>query len=352
MSSSLHLGLILACLILLLTQSLFSQDEKLTFQPNSSDEPLAEEFSTHRAITFVEHSVTRWQTNRKCVTCHTNGIHLVAASSATPSSEVFQANQLFARNYVTKYITGKSKPHGQHGAIEGIVATSCFLAISEMNTGDELHPDTAAALDHIWTKQDPSGAWDKWLKCHWGPYEVDDHYGVTLAVIALNSTPPAYQQKEISIRAKKKLQQFLQKNPPTTLHQKGMLLWASHDDPKLTRPNQIKTWINELKASQNKDGGWTLIQLGDDNWKREDRKPHHQISDGYATAFSIYALRQAGMPANDPAIQRGLRWLKTNQRESGRWFTHSPRRDGKHYITQAATNMALLALASCEELPD
>jgi squalene-hopene/tetraprenyl-beta-curcumene cyclase len=75
------------------------------------------------------------------------------------------------------------------------------------------------------------------------------------------------------------------------------------------------------------------------------------MSDGYATAFSIFVLRQARVETNDPAIQSGLHWLKSNQRESGRWFTHSPRRDGKHYITQAATNMALLALASCDELP-
>jgi len=75
------------------------------------------------------------------------------------------------------------------------------------------------------------------------------------------------------------------------------------------------------------------------------------MSDGYATAFTIYVLRMAEVEIKDPAIQRGLSWLKSNQRESGRWFTHSPRRDGKHYITQAATNMALLALASCNELP-
>jgi squalene-hopene/tetraprenyl-beta-curcumene cyclase len=346
-----HIALILAALLLSLTHPLCAQNNEVAFQRNLADEAIAENFSADRAIDFIEDSVSRWQTNRKCVTCHTNGLHLVTASLATPSSKVFLENRKFAREYVSGYVSGKLMPSRQHGAIAGIVATSSFLAISEMTTGGELHPDTAAALDHAWKKQSPSGAWDNWLKCHWGPFEVDDHYGVTLATIALSMTPAAYQKTEAALAAKIKLKQFLQKNPPTSLHQKGMLLWASNHDPTLSSPDQIKDWIKELQALQQKDGGWVLIQLGNQEWQRDDGKAQHQMSDGYATAFSIFVLRQARVETNDPAIQSGLHWLKSNQRESGRWFTHSPRRDGKHYITQAATNMALLALASCDELP-
>jgi squalene-hopene/tetraprenyl-beta-curcumene cyclase len=346
-----HITLILAVLLISLTHPLCAQKNEVAFQGNLADEAVADNFSADRAIVFIEDSVSRWQTNRKCVTCHTNGLHLVTASLATPASKVFLENQKFARAYVSRYVSGKSKPSRQHGAIEGIVATSSFLAISEMTTGGELHPDTTAALDHVWKNQSPSGAWDNWLKCHWGPFEVDDHYGVTLATIALSMTPAAYQKTEAALAAKIKLKQFLRKNPPTSLHQRGMLLWASNHDPALTSPDQIKGWIKELKARQQKDGGWALIQLGNQEWQREDGKAQHQISDGYATAFSIFVLRQARVETNDPVIQSGLHWLKSNQRKSGRWFTHSPRRDGKHYITQAATNMALLALASCNELP-
>lgn len=342
---------ILTALPLPFIHPLSAQKNGASFSPNLADETIAENFSADRAIVFIEDSVSRWQSNRKCVTCHTNGLHLVSASLATPTSEVFQENRKFARDYVSGYISGKSKPIRQYGAIEGIVATSSFLAISEMTTGRNLHPDTAAALDHAWEKQSPSGAWDNWLKCHWGPFEVDDHYGVTLATIALSMTPSTYQRSEAALAAKIKLRKFLRKNPPTSLHQKGMLLWASKYDPKLTSPEQTTNWIKELKALQQKDGGWVLIQLGNQEWQREDGKAQSQMSDGYATAFSIFVLRQAGMNTNDPIIQSGLRWLKSNQRESGRWFTHSPRRDGKHYITQAATNMSLLALASCGELP-
>jgi len=54
------------------------------------------------------------------------------------------------------------------------------------------------------------------------------------------------------------------------------------------------------------------------------------------------------VPANDPALQKGVAWLKSNQRESGRWFTRSINTDRYHFITHAATAYAVLALKSCE----
>ena len=54
-------------------------------------------------------------------------------------------------------------------------------------------------------------------------------------------------------------------------------------------------------------------------WKRRDGKPNDPASpsDGYATGLVVFVLREAGVPAADPAIQRGLAWLKANQRASG-----------------------------------
>jgi squalene-hopene/tetraprenyl-beta-curcumene cyclase len=59
-------------------------------------------------------------------------------------------------------------------------------------------------------------------------------------------------------------------------------------------------------------------------------------------------LRLAGVPADDVRIQKGIAWLKKNQRASGRWFTRSAHKDS-NYITNAGTAFALLALAECGE---
>jgi squalene-hopene/tetraprenyl-beta-curcumene cyclase len=73
-------------------------------------------------------------------------------------------------------------------------------------------------------------------------------------------------------------------------------------------------------------------------------------SDPYMTAFAIILLRDNGIPATDPRIQRGIAWLKQEQRVSGRWWMHSLYRGNYHYITYIATAQAVKALAACGEI--
>jgi squalene-hopene/tetraprenyl-beta-curcumene cyclase len=84
-------------------------------------------------------------------------------------------------------------------------------------------------------------------------------------------------------------------------------------------------------------------------WKRLDGKPNDKQapSDGYATGLVLYVLREAGVPASQEPIARGVDWLKTNQRVSGRWFTRSVNADRAHYITHAGTAFAVMALRAC-----
>ena len=58
-------------------------------------------------------------------------------------------------------------------------------------------------------------------------------------------------------------------------------------------------------------------------------------------------LREAGVPANDPRLQKGIQWLLAIQRESGRWWTRSLNTDKAHYITYSGTAYPLLALMKC-----
>ena len=58
---------------------------------------------------------------------------------------------------------------------------------------------------------------------------------------------------------------------------------------------------------------------------------------------------QAGVPANDPAVANGVKWLKANQRESGRWYTRSLSNDKAHYIANAGTAFCILALSEAGE---
>ena len=63
-------------------------------------------------------------------------------------------------------------------------------------------------------------------------------------------------------------------------------------------------------------------------------------------------LRQAGVPASHDKLQQGTAWLKANQRLSGRWFTRSLSNDKAHYIANAGTGFALLAITACEPVAE
>ena len=69
------------------------------------------------------------------------------------------------------------------------------------------------------------------------------------------------------------------------------------------------------------------------------------------TGLALLVLQEAGVAKDDPAVQKGLNWLRKNQRESGRWWTRSLNTDGAHYITYSGTAFPLLALQMCGALP-
>jgi squalene-hopene/tetraprenyl-beta-curcumene cyclase len=105
------------------------------------------------------------------------------------------------------------------------------------------------------------------------------------------------------------------------------------------------------EAKQHADGGWCLPALGTYRRHDEARTPNdpNAESDGYGTGFVTYVLLQVGVPADDPAIVSAVKWLKANQRASGRWFTRSLNTDNAHYIANAGTAFCVLALNGAGE---
>jgi squalene-hopene/tetraprenyl-beta-curcumene cyclase len=144
------------------------------------------------------------------------------------------------------------------------------------------------------------------------------------------------------------MQGYVQAHPVPSLHHQTMLLWAATRLPEFMPPVERQATITKLVSIQHPDGGWSLPSLGD--WKRHSGEPNDKLnapSDGYGTGLVVYVLRQAGMPKDHPAVAKGIAWLQTHQRESGRWFTRSLNNDRQHYITNAGTAYAVMALRSC-----
>jgi len=308
---------------------------------NTKDEPTAKEFSLARATEFLDAAALAWQEKQGCFSCHTNYAYLYAR----PLVKAKAAAHGTVRKALEELVSVRWAEKGPRWPAE-VVASAAALAFNDAHTTGKLHPLTKAALDRMWTLQRPDGGWD-WLKCSWPPMEIDDHYGVTLAALAVGFAPENYAKQPAAQEGLEKMRGYLRKTPPQNLHHLSMVLWVATYAEGFMTAEQKKATIQELRAWQRPDGGWNSASLG--NWTRRDKAPQDvQTSDGYATGFVIYVLRRAGVPATDPALQQGIAWLKANQRESGRWFTRSLYRDNRHYLSHAGTAFAVMALAECD----
>jgi len=144
----------------------------------------------------------------------------------------------------------------------------------------------------------------------------------------------------------------LKDNPPLSLHHRAMIVWASCHLKGLASDEERNRILQELFALQRPDGGWSTPGLLADykGLKRLDGKPHDtQTSDAYATGFVLVVARELDVPSTE--LQRGIDWLRRNQRVSGKWFARSPAKDSRHYFSNFASAFAVLGLQACGELP-
>ena len=310
--------------------------------PNELDEPVAKEFSLPRAVHFLDSASLNWTKERQCFTCHTNFAYLYARPLFAADAPAHRAVRSAAEELIEK----RWPKEGPRWDAE-VVATAAALAFNDRATSGKLHPLTRQALDRMWTVERDDGGFT-WLKCGWPPMESDDDYGVALAALAVSVAPDDYRHTDAAKQGIENLRRYLAANPPPTTHHEALLLWASSYGVEFLTPAQREATRDKLLSLQRDDGGWSLPTLG--NWQRDDETPQDEHSDGYGTGFVVFVLRQAGLPAGDARLRRGVEWLKSHQRESGRWITRSLKEDSQHYISHCGTAYALMALASCENI--
>ena len=307
---------------------------------NKADEPKAESYSLPAAVAFMDKASQDWTGSRKCFACHTNYVYLMA-KPMTETGQLDEAHRA-VRDELEKMVEERWEKSGPRWDAE-VVMSAAVLAMNDAATTGKLHPTTRKALDRMWKVQRADGGFD-WLKCGWPPMESDDDYGIAIAALATGAAPEDYQKTPAAVEGLAKLRSYLEKTPPPTLHHQAMLLWPETYGVKLLSPEARQATLDKLVALQKKDGGWNSATLG--NWKRGDgTEQDTETSDGYATGFVLFILKQTARPTPDDSITRGIAWLMTNQRASGRWHTRSLNKDSQHFLSHAGTAFAIMALS-------
>jgi len=320
-------------------------------------------FVPRLAVDYMEQGAIAWTGEKQCVACHTNGTYMVVRPLMTP--ELGAPQQAMRDFWVAELRSAlTADPAKRNGNFDGTQAVylAAGLAIWDAHVLHRLSPETAQALQLMFEFQRPAGDWfiedDNNPPFESSPYQV-----ATVAARAVANAPGWLQQQSgTPIAAHVELLKHYLQTPGKMQgdYDRTDLLWTASEYPGLLDERQKRELVNMIFAHQQFDGGWSMRTFAaPEQWGKGNRAdklraelefPFPQ-SDGHMTGLAIIALRKAGVPANDPHIQRGIQWLLANQRSSGRWWTRSLNRDGWQFISYSGTAYPLLALSLCNALP-
>lgn len=285
--------------------------------------------------TFVSHA-----SHQDCVSCHQQYLPLAAVSLAHKQNIAIDRD---ANNELIKLVSGGELPMIEadwQALFHPDPAYSKGYALLAFSATDLPASEfTDAWVHHLAAIQETDGHWCSNLPRP--PLQSGDIPATALVINALRKYPLPGRKAEFSERvdrARKWLTKAKADNTDEAIYQILGLKWAGES------PRRIQPLAKALLAQQREDGGWAQLPT--------------LKSDAYATGQAIYSLCVgAGIPVNDPAIERARKYLLTTQLEDGTWYVHRRAfpfqptmksgfphgRDG--WISAAATSWAVMALS-------
>lgn len=337
------------------------QFESIKVPLATADEPKLDKPSVKLALDYLDQGALAWNGSRKCVTCHTNGTYMAIRPALTawagpPNAEL---RKFFVSNLQT--LAAKPREDLLKGTSPAqVIYIAAGLAEWDARVTRQLSPETEQALVLMFGLQLDSGTWGA-LDC-WPPFESSAFQEATVAAMAAGTAPGWLANlKDDKLRGGvERLRNYLRTQVPPQDYDKALLLWAASRLPGVLEEPKKQELIEMVAKHQRPDGGWSMRTFAaPEQWGRGNRadklkgEPEFQNppSDGHQTGLAIVLLREAGVPADDAHLQRGVQWLLTNQRASGRWWTRSLNTEKLHFITYSGTAYPLLALSLCNALP-
>jgi len=338
----------------------------------TADEPRVKTFgagSIQLAVKYLEDGAVSWVREKSCVNCHTTGTYLAERSAWTkqfgqPSAEVHAD---FVGSVPKEIVQVKEAEEGGHRHYPDTfycVWRSLGLAEWDKHRNARTTEPTDRSLRDLFEHQSANGSFVSHGEVEI-PHITTDFELTLQAARAITAAPGwlAGLKDEALLARVVKLKGWLRVASPKNDFDRVLKLQLAHYLPELVSQPERDAALALLASQQHADGGWSTRDFSPvDDWHFEmspavlnliknlpdAAKPE---SDAYMTALATVLLRQSNVPVADARIQRGLAWLRREQRESGRWWMHSLYRGNYHYITYIATAQALKAFDLCGGLP-
>jgi squalene-hopene/tetraprenyl-beta-curcumene cyclase len=337
----------------------------------TADEPRVKAFgpaSLKLAAKYLEDGAVSWVREKTCVNCHTTGTYLAERTAWTKqfgpaSAEVHKDFVGSVPKEIKPVKETETRGHKHYPSTFFTVWRSLGLAEWDRHITGKLSEPTERALRDLFERQSANGAFVSHGEVEI-PHITTDFELSLQAARAITAAPgwlAGLKDEPLQARVTK-LKEYLRSTPPKNDFDRILKLQLAHYLPELVSAKERDAALALLSAKQHADGGWSVRDMSALNdWHFEMSTTVVNLiknlpdaanpeSDAYMTALAVVLLRQSNIPTSDPRVQRGLAWLRREQRESGRWWMHSLYRGNYHYITYIATVQAVKAFALCGEL--
>lgn len=278
--------------------------------------------------------------HQNCVSCHQQYLPLTAVSLARKQNVPIDRE---ADRELIKLVSGGELPileNDWQAFFHPDPAYSKGYALLGFSAADLPASEfTDAWVHHLAAIQETDGHWCSNLPRP--PLQSGDLAATALVINALQKYPLPGRKAEFAERVDRARKWLIKAKAGSTdeaIYQILGLKWAGES------PRHIEPLAKRLLAQQREDGGWAQLPT--------------LKTDAYATGQAIYSLCVgAGMPVNDPAIERARKYLLRTQLEDGTWYVHRRAfpfqptmksgfphgRDS--WISAAATSWAVMALS-------
>ncbi|MBK5291893.1 MAG: ankyrin repeat domain-containing protein [Acidobacteriia bacterium] len=305
--------------------------------------------AVEKSVALLQSSGVEFVKKSGCISCHHQSLPAMAVTLARERG--FAVNEQIARQQV-KATIGLFSSHRENllEAVNTVPVTPEVGSYALVGLAGEKHPadkNTDALVYDILRKQRLDGSWGSLGGGAGGrpPIESSAFMMVALSVRAMQLYAPEGWREAVE-RSTARAREFLRAGQPEiteerTFHLLG-LKWSGAPAAAIEKSR------DGLRAAQRADGGWSQLPT--------------LPSDAYATGQALAALHQAGgLPARDPAYQRGVRFLLDSQLEDGSWhvktraigfqpyFESGFPHGHDQWISAAGTSWAVMALALSAE---
>lgn len=292
-----------------------------------------------RAIPLLDKGSAGSAEHRTCFTCHNQALPVMALSEAKKRGfPVDEKNLVRQLKHTFDHLERGRKNYLEGKGQGGRVITAGY-ALWALEAGDHKPDETTAAVTSFLLQYQNNS--DHWRHPGSRPPSSGSDFATTyVALRGLAAFGTLDQQAKIETRIDTVREWLLKSEPKDTedlVFRLRSLKYAESEGETIERT------VAAVIEQQREDGGWAQTS--------------EMKSDAYATATAIVALMEAGdVAADDPAVERGLRFLIDSQLDDGSWHVVTRAKPFQTYyetgfphakdqfISIAASSWATLAL--------